>query len=359
MIEENYQYEEMHSPSKSKSKNNMMFNHSKDNWNLHNTIVNKIYKDDIISTGYKSINSNKKILDTSEMMKTSNRKSSGKKFAGFVRPFGVNNLNINVYQNKNNNGNYFYQQNQTTNTFNTINNNISNSFNFKNISIQNNETSGFRPKKKILSTEEIIMERIEKEKQEIERLKKVNMENLGKIFHNNSSISFFNQVGANSNSKNNNDNSSSLLAKKRDNLFNQPKALSLITNNEEAIANYQKEDKKRKLPSVISSISNKEQPEDADFTMRLELDEDYMSSITDDLTMLSVHKSPQKDESYKITYCKIRNNTLTTTNNLMNNNQLLNDKQRKKEEKTKELKKQSIISKMNFSIFEKITFEKN
>ena len=348
MIEDN-DYTFSHNKRKLETNFGSNYHEKNSGFNLHSTVVNKIHKDDFISTGYKSKASNKKQGSSGFFTnKSSNQKSSNKKFNSFVRPFcNIMNLPSHSKLQNQNNLNFAHQSNSISNTFSSINNismntTTSNQLNLKNITlndsginIDRDENTG-RYKKRILSTEEILMERIEKEKQEIDKLKKTNMENLEKIFHQPQSYDYSYSTG--------------LLAKKREGQ-NQLSTISIISqNSKEQQKEKEKEKKLNNLPNILKGLNKKQElyPCESDAsTLKLELDEewDYLSTITD-LSKLSVKNSPQKEEIYKIKEYRIKPSSL------------INEKERerfkRKDEKNREIKKQSMISKMNLSIFEKL-----
>lgn len=200
---------------------------------------------------------------------TSTGKKKGNDIEVFVRPFGLNSSN-NFQESKK--LNFIPNQAQQPHF----------SFCLKSISLE------VKPKKKIMqSTEELLLEKIEKERQEFEKLKKTNRDNVEKLF-----------------------NQSSLLNKKRD--------------------TYSFENK------LSSPTKNQEEHEQFGF------EDDYLS-LTNSISRMSVASSLESD--------KIQFDSALEKTAYDKRAQDLKEKLKKKEDKLKNMKKQSIISKLNFNYF--------
>jgi hypothetical protein len=240
-----------------------------------------------------------------------NHTSTGKKSRkndtdSFVKPFGLNLQNLQS-ESKRQQASYTSHSEQHPH-FN---------FSLKSICLDT------KPKKKVLlSTEDIIMERIEKEKLEIEKLKRTNRENIEKMFYGNFGTT--------------------MLGKKRDS-FNSMNC----------------EPFEKKSYELINSIPLKTED---NFDNNC-LEDDFLS-LTDNISKLSVMNSPCKESMKSMK----SSNTISTTGQSTNKAPFisifdmtkeekrqndLKEKAKKKEEKLKELKKQSLLSKLNMNIFQK------
>ena len=266
-------------------------------------------------------------------LQTKNKSSTGKKNSNqrdqhhdtFVRPFGINLLN--------------FSDKKQTFSFNYDDSHLA--FSLKTINCDG------RPKRKVIqSSEEIILEKIEKEKQDYEKLKRTNRENIEKIFPN-----CYPNVQAKSLC------SVNYLSKKRE----QESGLMIPFNNynnQSSICNNNSIKSRdysliNNLPMILEANNNND-------PLKLNFDDEFLS-LTDDLSRLSVATSPSKYNHYKPKYNQSENqnldkkiNNITEINSMLpldKKTQDLKEKQRKKEEKQKELKKQAALSKMNLSIF--------
>lgn len=356
---------------------------------MHNIMNNMVNENDMVfnefqSTLFKTKVSNKK--------STERQNNSIGNSTGTVRSFGVN---LSNQQNLNNNSNNFhshhygsnyndrrmYNQNNSAismfyhngtnnnnqNTFNLINNqlhtvnnnNIQNTMINNNNIISNNQDLNLsqhiksvniefnKQKKRILSTEELLIEKIEKEKLEIEKLKKINKENIEKLFPN-STFGNYNS-GYISNSINNQFNSSSILNNNNNFMNNNSFTNSSSLFNNSNVFNststnfltkkrdiYQQNNNGNYFTAFTNAIPNKK----SNITTsnnELGIEEDY-HSITDNISRLSVLNSPASDKHSSVFLEKDK------------------EKAKKKEDKFKEIKKQSALSRMNFNIFEKNKF---
>jgi len=279
---------------------------------MGNEISEEIYKEDFVSTGYKSL--------VTKRSSTHKKRGETSERTSFVRPFGFNLSNIQeekkaMYHNSNNTSEF---------TLNIRNINIEQN------NIMNNGIFGqslgniFRPKKKILSTEELVLEKIEKEKLEFEKLKRINKENIERLFPNSS----YTATG--------NGNQGSLLCKKRDELslnreFNQPGKEEMINN----------------LPNLLNELNSTDKSSVFSSSLKLNFEDEYMS-VTDDLCRLSVINSPPREDS---TYSPVSNSLFNPIYSSKQEKE--RERQKKKEDKQKENKRQSALNKMDTSIFDK------
>lgn len=365
----------------------------------HQDLSNQIYRDDFDSTGYKSQYTVKK---------------SGNKFEScekrdFVRPFGINLSNIQDTKRKTPYRNQPLTSNVQNSEFNIRNisidnrpassfyNNFISSTNispFNNISINstfnaitsnnnntntnmssitsNNNSNSKKQKKRILSTEEIILEKIEKEKQEYEKLKRVNKENMEKLFNNNYSNNYssnlniqnnqnsmlsFNMGNCNLNETNdnemnnidmdweNNDKNNQLLNKKRK--IPMSKITGSLSKNNSNSNSKKTNDLLNNLPSIFNNLKNSEINSSTPSKLLL-FEEDYLT-LTDDMPNMSI-KNSAGSKSYSLVSQSSKNNTRIQPQKT-NFNQIIQIN--KKEEKMKELRRQAAIKGMNLSIFEK------
>lgn len=216
-----------------------------------------------------------------------------------VKPFGFNLQNIKA---------------------NKLNNNENLNLNFALRSI-NLDT---KPKKKVLlSTDEIVMERIEREKLEIEKLKRTNRENLEKMF----------PIGSGN---------SLLLGKKRDSEGN-------FT---DTAFNSNKKSSNQK--DLINKLPLFNQTDSSSTAMNLE---DEFLSLTDTISKLSVTNSPDNSRRKELsrgmdTFANI--SLFDVANNERKANEL-KEKNKRKEDKQREIKKHVAYNKMNLSFFNKKT----
>lgn len=332
--------------SKFNSSNSKLINESSSKkQNFYNKdnkqIVSEVYKEDF-STNCKTFNSRV----TSTVKKSCDKRN-------FVRPFGCNGFNLSNEAKKsipttsfsgiNGNSNNEFNLNMNLRNITIENasiNSTHNNFNLSNNLINSNgicSNSNKKNKKRILSSEEMLLEKIEKEKLKFEKLKKINKENIGRIFHNNTSNSISNLLNMNNNnifSNNTNSFKEPLLSKKRDcsylndmNNHNVNRDKYLLINN---------------LPSLLNSVtSNNKDSSNEMSSLKLNFEDDFLS-ITDTMSKLSVKNSPSKETNYN-------------TGLFGNNNNKMQMKLNKKLAKEKEFKKQSALSRMNLSIFEKNT----
>lgn len=225
----------------------------------NNTIFNEFHNYEGHSTCCKSLATDKG---------TSTAKKRGNDSEAFVRPFGLNSLNT-YHESKK----LVFIPNQTQQP--------NFSLCLKSISLET------KPKKKVMqSSEELLLEKIEKERQEFEKLKKTNRGNVERLF-----------------------NQTSLLSKKRDTMTFEKK------------------------PSSPSKSKEQESPEfEADFL-----------SLTNSISRMSFASEVEVD--------KIQFESALEKTAYDKKAQDLKEKLRKKEDKMKQMKKQSVINKLNFNHF--------
>lgn len=238
--------------------------------------VSEIFRDDI-STGCKTYNTHI---------------SSTKKKT--VRPFGINGSNIGS-SNKHSLNNLFSSPFLIPENINS---------NIRNVTIES-----YRPKKKVMSTEEMIMEKINKEKQELEKLKKLNNRNLEKLF-----------------SQTIQDNSS---------LFSRSSSVNILGRKREKDENKEERNSKKSadlinmLPNNLQNLGTKDCLERVFDEESLFLAEDEESEIPKPKSLFS-----------GIPFLSFKENKEK-------------ERLKKREEKNKQIKKQMALRRVNLSLYEK------